>query len=135
MIETGGALGIVREIQMLNTVLHAPDGKTHILPNGKIQAAGLANYSTTGTLRLELSFRIGYDSRVEQAKAILSKLLAAEERVLAEPPARVFVQQLAAGGVEVAAWPFVKTEDYALVQAELVEQVKTEFDAAGIVIP
>lgn len=135
VIETGGTMGVVHEIQMLNTVLYAPDGKTHILPNGKIQAAGLANYSTTGKLRLDLSFRIGYDSDVEKAKAILSNLLAAEERVLTEPPARVFVQQLAASGVEVVAWPFVKTEDYALVQADVVEQVKAEFDAAGIVIP
>jgi small-conductance mechanosensitive channel len=42
---------------------------------------------------------------------------------------------LAASGVEVVAWPFVKTEDYALVQADVVEQVKAEFDAAGIAIP
>lgn len=135
VIETGGALGVVHEIQMLSTVLNSPDGKTHIVPNGKIQGGGLANYSTTGKLRLNLSFRISYASDLDRAKEVLTNLLAADERVLAEPPARVFVQQLADSSVELAAWPFVKAEDYAVVQAEMVERVKSEFDIASIVIP
>jgi small conductance mechanosensitive channel len=55
--------------------------------------------------------------------------------VHSEPPARVFVGQLADSSVELVAWPFVKAEDYAPAQADLVEQVKREFDAAGIDIP
>jgi small-conductance mechanosensitive channel len=66
---------------------------------------------------------------------VLANLLAADERILAEPPARVFVQQLGDSSVELVAWPFVKAEDYAAVQAELVEQVKREFDAVGINMP
>ncbi len=66
---------------------------------------------------------------------MLAKLLAADDRVLAEPPARVFVGQLADSSVELVAWPFVKAEDYATVQAELVEQVKREFDEASIDMP
>jgi small conductance mechanosensitive channel len=135
IIETAGEWGVVDEIQILSTVLNASDGKTHILPNGKIQAAGLTNYSTKGMLRIDLNFRISYDGDVEKAKAIVTNLLAAEPRVLAQPPAQVFVQQLADSSVELVAWPFTKVEDYAPLKTELVERVKTELDAAGIVIP
>ena len=135
IIETGGEWGIVHEIQMLSTVLNAPDGKTHILPNGKIQAAGLTNWSTRGVLRLDCKFRIGYDGDVEKAKAIVADLLAAEPRVLAQPPAQVFVQHLADTGVELVAWPFTRVEDYGPLQTELVERIKAGLDAAGIVIP
>ena len=45
------------------------------------------------------------------------------------------MQQLGDSSVELVAWPFVKAEDYAPVQAELVEQVKREFDAAGVNMP
>jgi small conductance mechanosensitive channel len=83
IIETAGECGIVHEIQILSTVLNAPDGKTHILPNGKIQAAGVTNFSTRGVLRIDLKFRIGYDGDLEKAKAIVTSLLAAEPRVLA----------------------------------------------------
>ena len=135
VIEAGGVLGVVHEIQMFSTVLNSPDGKTHIIPNGAIQGGGVANYSTSGKLRLNLSFGISYASDLEKAKAVLTNLLAADERVLAQPPVRVFVQQLADSSVELVAWPFVETADYALLSAEIVEQVKREFDAAGIDFP
>lgn len=135
VIATGGTLGVVHEIQMLNTVLASPDGKTHIVPNGNIQRAGLTNLSTTGTLRLDLSFRVGYGSDLQKAKEVLASLLAADERVLAEPPTNVFVQQLADSSVELVAQPFVKAEDFSSLQGEIVERVKEEFDASGIVVP
>jgi small conductance mechanosensitive channel len=135
LIQAGGVLGTVHEIQMFSTVLKSPDGKTHILPNGVIQGGGVTNLSTTGVLRIDLSFGISYESDLDKAKTVLVKLLAADDRVLAEPPARVFVGQLADSSVEVVAWPFVKAEDYATVQAELVEQVKREFDATSIDMP
>jgi small conductance mechanosensitive channel len=135
VIEAGGVLGVVHEIQMFSTVLNSPDGKTHILPNGMIQGGGVANHSTSGKLRLDLGFGVSYDSDLEKAKAVLARLLAADERVLAEPPARVFVGQLGDSSVELVASPFVATGDYATVSAEFVERAKREFDAAGIDMP
>jgi len=135
VIETAGAIGIVREIQMFDTVLLSPDGKTHFLPNGVIQAGGLANYSTTGRLRLNLVFTVSYENDIDQAKQILSDLLGADEHILTEPAPRVFVQDLGDNGVELVAWPFVKAVDYASVQAEIIGQVKKAYDKAGIVIP
>ena len=54
---------------------------------------------------------------------------------VAEPPTRVFVRELADSSVELVAWPFVRAEDYGPLQGEIVERVKREFDAAGIVMP
>jgi small conductance mechanosensitive channel len=136
VIETDdGTVGVVHEIQPLSTVLESSDGKTHIVPNGRIQSGGMANYSTTGILRLNLSFGISYDSDLEKAKELLASLLAEDERVLTEPPARVFVGQLADSYLELVAWPFAKREDVGVLQAELTERVMHEFDAAGIEMP
>ncbi|HXV42645.1 MAG TPA: mechanosensitive ion channel domain-containing protein [Anaerolineae bacterium] len=135
VIETGGVLGVVQEIQMFHTTLISPDGKTHILPNGNIQSSGLTNYSKTNRIRINLSFGIDYSSDIDQAKAILMKLLEADERVLAEPAARVFVHELADSSINLVAWPFVTVEDYLTFQTYFVEQVKKAFDQAGIVMP
>jgi len=110
-IETGGVIGNVQEIQMLNSVLASPDGKTHIVPNGQIQMAGVTNLSTSGLLRLNFSFLIGYESKIDQAKDILTNMLLADERVLAEPPFQVFVQELADSGIELVVRPFVNPQD------------------------
>jgi small conductance mechanosensitive channel len=135
VIEGGGKAGVVHEIQLFNTVLLSPDGKTHVLPNGLIQGGGLTNFNTTGKLRLNLSFRISRESDIDKAKEVLTTLLAADERVLPKPPAQVFVQALEEGTIELVAWPFVKVEDYGTLQTDIVERVKKEFDAAGIVFP
>ena len=135
LIQAGGVLGVVHEIQMFSTVLKSPDGKTHILPNGVIQGGGVTNLSTTGVLRIDLSFGISYESDLDRAKTVLAKLLAANERVLEEPPASVFVGQLGDSSIELVAAPFVQTGDFSSVSAELVEQVKREFDLAGIDMP
>ena len=134
-IETGGVFGGVQEIQMLNSVLASPDGKTHVVPNGKIQTTGLTNFNTSGQLRVDLNFLISYDSSVFKAKDILTNILAADERVLAEPPPLVYVRQLADSGIELVAWPFVKVQDFLTFQLDFVERVKKEFDAEGIIIP
>ncbi len=135
IIETGGVLGTVHEIQMFSTVIVSPDHKTHVLPNSKIQSAGLANYSKIGTIRLDLSFGISYDSDVDKAEEILARLLAEDERVLAEPPPQIFVQGLADSQVEIAAWPFVQTADFPAFRKDITGSVKKAFDEAGIVIP
>ena len=135
VIETGGMLGTVQEIQLLNTVLSAPDGKTHVVPNAKIQSGGLTNHSTTGRLRLDLRFPISHASDLDRAKKVLADLLAADERVLAEPPARVFVRHLDDNSVELAAWPFARPQDTLALQGDLIEQIKTAFEEQGITIP
>jgi small conductance mechanosensitive channel len=134
-IESGGVLGVVQEIQMFSTTLLAPDGKTHIVPNGNILGSGLTNYSKTNRIRLDLSVGIDYDSDIDQAKGIMMNLLNADERVLAEPEARVFVEELADSSVLLTAWAFVSFADSQIFQVYFVEQVKKAFDQADIVIP
>ncbi len=135
VIEVDGVVGTVREIQLLNTVLDGADGKTHIVPNSRLQNDGLTNYSTMGRLRLDLRFRVSRDSDLERAKAILTDLLAADDRILTDPPPRVFVRQMDDNSVEITAWPFTRPEHTLAVQGDLMEQIKAAFEATGIVIP
>lgn len=135
VIETGGMFGVVNEIQMFSTVLDAPDNKTHVLPNSKIHGAGLTNYSTKGSVRADLSFRISYESDIDVAKQVLQDLLVGDDRVLKEPFPLVFVRKLDESNVELAAWPFVPITAYLSFQKDVAERVKQGFDTAGVVIP
>lgn len=135
LIETGSVMGIVKEIQLFSTVLLSGDHKTHVLPNAKIQADGLTNYSKVGTIRADMLFGISYDSDLAVARQILTDLLAEDGRVLADPPSRVYVKALGESSVEIVVWPFVTIDDYYPFQQDLPERVKARFDAAGIKIP
>jgi small conductance mechanosensitive channel len=88
LMETAGVMGFVQEIQVFSTVIISPNRKTHVLPNSKIQNAGLANYSKTGTMRVDLSFGISYDSDVDKAKQIIQDILTEHDSVLFWPSPR-----------------------------------------------
>jgi small conductance mechanosensitive channel len=135
LVETSGTLGIVLEIQLFNTVFRTPDFKTVTVPNGKMNTNNIINYSHIGILRADSEFSISYSDDLLKAKKILQEILAADERVLAEPPAMVVVKELDDSAVILAVMPFVKTADYWNIQFDMNESVKLRFDEEGITIP
>ena len=60
LIETQGYTGVVKEIQIFVTILLTPENKTVLLPNGAVANGEITNYATEGTMRVDLSFGIGY---------------------------------------------------------------------------
>jgi small conductance mechanosensitive channel len=134
-IQTAGIMGIVQEIQLFSTVLVSPDHKTHVLPNSKIQGAGITNFSKIGDIRVDQAYRISYSSDVDKAQEIVAELLAKDERVLTQPTPEVFVGRLAEDHIEIGAWPFVAITDFLSFQNDIVKEVMEAFDKAGITIP
>jgi small conductance mechanosensitive channel len=135
LIETANTMGVVQEIEMFNTVILSYDNKVNILPNALIQSNGLRNLSKMGKIRLDLLFNISYKDDVSLAKQSLLALFAADDRVLDEPAPIIFVKNLGDSGVELAAWPYVRTEDYYDLQFDVLEQGKYYLEEAGITIP
>jgi small conductance mechanosensitive channel len=135
LVEAAGAFGRVEGIQIFNTVINTPDNKTVIVPNGEITSGNIVNYSKKGTLRVDMVFGIGYTDDLLKAKRILEEILAADERILSDPPPTVAVSELADSSVNFAVRPYAKVSDYWHVYFNTHEQVKLRFDAEGISIP
>ncbi len=135
LVETAGVFGFIEEIQIFNTILRTRDNKTVIIPNANITGDNIINYSTKGILRVDMVFGIGYDDDLLKAKKILEELVQADDRILADPPPRVAVLELADSSVNFAVRPFVKVADYRNIYFDLTEQVKLRFDQAGVSIP
>jgi small conductance mechanosensitive channel len=135
VIEANDVQGTVKEIQLFSTVLVTGDNKEITIPNAEIQGNNLINYTRLGQLRVDFVFQVSYGDDLPQVKAILGEVLAADERVLAEPAPVTFVQSLDDSGVSVAVRPWVKSEDYWTLQWDLPERIKLRFDAEGITMP
>jgi small conductance mechanosensitive channel len=134
-IEGAGVAGTVEEIQIFTTRLNTPDNKVIIVPNAKLTADNITNYSAKDTRRVDLVAGIGYEDDIDKTKAILTDLLAADERVLSDPAPTIGVVELADSSVNIVVRPWVKSADYWKVYFELTEQIKKRFDAEGISIP
>jgi small conductance mechanosensitive channel len=135
LIDANGVLGTVKEIQLFSTVLVTGDNREITIPNSEIQNNNLVNYTRLGQLRVDLVFSVSYADDIHKVKEVLHEILAADERVLADPAPVIFVQSLDESGVSFAARPWVKPDDYWTLQWDLPERVKLRFDAEGITIP
>ena len=135
LVEAQGHLGVVKEIQLFNTILVDPNNKRVILPNGSVSNGSIINYSVEGTLRVDLEVGIAYKADIAKAKAIVSKLFADDSRVLDDGSAFVGVSALADSSVNLAIRPWCKVEDYWGVYFEMQENIKLAFDEQGIEIP
>ncbi|MGR3809779.1 mechanosensitive ion channel family protein [Jiulongibacter sp. NS-SX5] len=131
----GGKVGAVKEIQIFNTVLETLDNKRIIVPNGLVTNDVITNISGQGTIGVELTFGIGYPDDIDKAKEIILAVGKKCEWILDAPAQGVVVSELADSSVNLATRPFVKSEHYWPTYFYMQENVKKEFDKAGVGIP
>jgi len=134
-IEAGGTGGVVEKISIFNSIIRTPDNREITVPNGGIYGGAITNYSARDTRRIDLTFGIGYDDSMQQARDLIREVLAADERILKDPAAVVAVSELADSSVNFVVRPWVATADYWPVRFDLIEGIKTAFDEGGISIP
>jgi small conductance mechanosensitive channel len=134
-IEAQGVSGTVAEIQIFNTVIKTPDNKVMIVPNGPISNGIITNYSKEATRRVDFVFGIGYGDDMAQARSVLEELVAADDRILSDPPSKVVVSELADSSVNFTVRVWVNAPDYSGVYFGMTESVKLAFDRANISIP
>jgi small conductance mechanosensitive channel len=134
-IEGAGVAGTVESIQIFTTQLKSPDNKTVIIPNAKLTADNITNYTVKGTRRVDLVFGIGYGDDIDKAKKIMTDILEKDERILKDPATKIAVVELADSSVNFIVRPWVKGDDYWDVYFDTTENVKKSFDAEGVSIP
>jgi small conductance mechanosensitive channel len=134
-VEAGGATGVIEKISIFTTTMTTPDNKEIIVPNGAILGGNITNFSARPTRRVDMVFGISYDDDIRKAKQILEEIIAADERVLAEPAPVVALGELADSSVNFLVRPWAKSADYWSLLWDTTTAVKLRFDEEGISIP
>lgn len=134
-IEFEGLEGTVQKILITNTYLLTIDNKEVIIPNSRLTSNSLTNYTAQEMRRLDLTYQIAYSDNIKTAKRVLSDIIAADERVFKSPEPLVAVSGQKDSAIELTLRVWCKTESYWDLYFYLQEQVKLEFDKAGINIP
>jgi len=134
-IEAGGTLGVVEQIGIFTTELRSPDNKKIIIPNAKVTADNISNYSAKDQRRVDIVAGVSYSDDLDKVRTVLERILSEDNRVLQEPAPTISVLELADSSVNFAVRPWVKTADYWDVFFAMQEKIKKVFDAEGITIP
>lgn len=134
-IEAGDESGTVREISLFSTELRTYDGLQVIVPNSDIWSSAITNYSTNPQRMIDLTVGVAYDTDLRQAREVLSGVLAADARILPDPPPFVKVKDLGDSAVTIHVRGWVNRADFFDTKCDVTEAVKTALDGAGIEIP
>ena len=134
-IEAAGIAGVVEQVEILTTIFKTGDNKKVIVPNVQVMGSIITNYSANDTRRVDMVIGVSYDDDLDKVRATLEELIAADDRILAEPAHKIAVSELADSSVNFIVRPWVKSEDYWGVMFELTEAIKKRFDADGISFP
>ncbi len=134
-VEAAGQSGTVTSIGIFTTELLTPDNRKVIIPNSKLTADNIVNYSAMEIRRIDIVASVSYSDDLGRVRRVLEEMLASDERVLEEPPPMVGVLRLAESSIDMAVRPWVRTDDYWAVHFHLQEEIKRRFDAEGITIP
>ena len=132
-IEIADVSGQVTKIELFTTTLLHTDKSRVIVPNRKIVGEVLHNY---GNVRqLDISVGVAYGTDLNDATAIVRRVLAANPRVLKEPAPVIGVTMLADSSINIAVKPWVKVDDYIPAQVEINQAMAEQLRAANISIP
>lgn len=134
-IEGAGHSGTVKKIQIFNTVLHTPDNKVIIIPNGQLANNSVINYSKEETRRVDWTIGIAYGNDFDLAKKVLTELLEKDDRVLKDPPVFIALAALADSSVNITVRAWVKASDYWPLFWDMNERVYKEFDNHNLEFP
>jgi small conductance mechanosensitive channel len=135
VIEAGGVTGTVRAVAIFTTIINTVDNKKIIVPNSQIMNGIIINYSANDKRRVDMLIGCGYQNDLDKVRTVLNKIMESDPRILKTPAPTIAVTALGETSVNLVVRPWVKTADYWDVYFYVHEQIKKDFDAAGITIP
>jgi small conductance mechanosensitive channel len=133
-IEAQGVIGTVLEIQIFVTKLITGNNQTIFIPNGILSNGVITNNSMQGNRRADLLFSLSYDTNIKTAKDIVMQVMQSHPKVLKNPAPTVVVRGLTDSAIQLSIRPWAKNIDFSEMNSDILEQCKTAFDQANIVI-
>jgi len=136
-ISAQGVEGTVKEISIFNTRIITFGNQEAVVPNGKLSNDNIVNYTSQGIRREALTFGIGYEDNIKEAKDILLNLVNEQETVLKseDKTPMVVVSELGDSSVNLSLRYWAKNEDFWGIHWHVLEEGKARLEAAGISIP
>lgn len=127
--------GTVNTIGLVYTILNTADNKQVVIPNGSLSNSAMTNVTAMKKRRLDILIRISYHSDLKQAKTIMEQIFTGHPAIMKEEPVEIFISDLTENAVILGGRGWTGSGDYWTARCEILEQVKLQYEQAGIEIP
>lgn len=134
-IAAQGQEGVVKEIQIFNTVILTTDNKVIHIPNGILSTGVMTIFTKEETRRVDWLVSISYGDDYDKAKSALLRLCDEDPRILKDPAPFVEIGQLNSSSVDIRVRAWVKSTDYWPVFFSMNEKVYKTLPQEGLHFP
>ncbi len=134
-VDLGGVAGTVLQVQIFSTTLRSADGRMVVIPNGKIIANNIINFSREPVRRNEFIIGVAYDSDIEKVKQLLTNIIESDDRILKDREMTVRLNELGASSINFVVRVWSNSSDLQSVYWDVLERIKRDFDANDISFP
>ena len=137
LVEVGGTVGRVLDIQARSTIIQTRDDITIIVPNSQFISEQVVNESFTGEkVRLHIKIGVAYGSDVDKVKEVLLKVADENQRVIKNPHPSVLFDNFGDSSLDFTLLVWVRDlwiED--LIRSDIRFAIDREFRKEDICIP
>ncbi|MEG7344916.1 small-conductance mechanosensitive channel MscS [Serratia marcescens] len=134
-VDLGGVAGTVDQVQIFSTTLRTADNKTIVVPNGKIIAGNIINYSREPNRRVDIVVGLAYNADIDVVKKVLGDVIAADKRIMHAKGVTVRLNEMAPSSLNFVTRSWTTNAEYWNVYFDLMENFKRALDAHNIGIP
>ena len=134
-IAAQGQEGVVKEIQIFNTIILTMDNKVIHIPNGILSTGVMTIFTKEENRRVDWTFSISYGDDYDKAKTVLLKLCKEDPRVLKQPDPFIEIVNLNTSSVDLRVRVWVKSADYWPVFFSMNEKVYKTLPKEGLHFP
>jgi small conductance mechanosensitive channel len=135
VINVGGQLGKVDEIELFTTTLDTPDNRRIILPNSSIFGSTIENLTHHPIRRVDVAVGVSYSADIDETREVLTKAARSVSGGLADPEPAVVLLELGGSSVDWTVRVWANTPEFWDVKQATTGAVKRALDEAGIEIP
>lgn len=131
-VNIAGQDGVVEGIYIFQTRLHTFDNRELTFMNGAVIGAPIFNYSQRAQRRSDITLTLELGNDLQAAFAAARAAIAADSRILADPPPYLAVSDINERGVMFVIQVWTPTAAMGAVKSDLLVELMRRFDAAGI---
>lgn len=136
IVQIGTHFGIIKDIDIRVSEIRSFDGTTLLIPNAEMVMSVIQNYTAGDVRRRSFQVSVHYKSDLSQVIPYTVKSVEKVKSVLKEPKTQVLAKEFGDSAIvlEVRYWIEVH-DNWPVIESQVIQQVKADFDAAGITIP
>ncbi len=131
-VSTADGEGEVAEITLTHTKLDTPAGQRVMLPNSKLTAGQIVNYTVRGVRRADHAVSASYDDAPEAVRSACLKALSRTPGILPDPAPQVVLTAYGESSIEYRVRFWAKTEDYWDAHFRSLEEIHRAFAEDGV---